>query len=266
MAEETQVQSEAGRAWRLIALIWGWVFVLFGLLAALFAATSGKSLGLGFALLLAGLLVLPIGTKAMRQVLPFTKPRLGLSLTIIAAFVAVLVGGNQMHASRVQAERAESRTSGKLEREVQAMWSELEANTKPCDQAAAAASANLDPARFDRVTAYQAAQHAQKVCGDAGFDTLAISAPRSLDAPKRKAFKVALQDCGMAYGGKSAVFKEMLKVIDGDSRPSQLAHVQAVSGASQQAATACVLTLMSMAADEGVNLSPADTSIPSTKQ
>ena len=71
---------------------------------------------------------------------------------------------------------------------------------------------------------------------------------------QRRAFDGALNDCGMAYAGKSVMFGEMLKVIDGDRRPSQMARVQAAAGTSQTQTIQCVLTFTALAKEQGVDV------------
>ena len=83
---------------------------------------------------------------------------------------------------------------------------------------------------------------------------MGIDPPRSLARDDRRAFEEAINECGNAYAGKSVMFDRMLRVIDGDRRPSRVAAVQEAAQASQAQALHCVLRITTLADARGVSL------------
>ena len=153
-----------------------------------------------------------------------------------------------------RAERRDEEKRTRVTAEINTMWSELKRITQQCDQAATAASGSLDMSRSNLVRAYSAAEAAKRTCASVGLDVMTIGAPRSLDREQRRPFDNALRNCGMAYVGKSVMFEEMLKVIDGDRRPSQVARVQQAASISQTETVQCVLTITALAEEQGVDV------------
>lgn len=154
--------------------------------------------------------------------------------------------------SEVEAEASERHR--RVETEIQAMWAELTRVTQPCDVAAERASVALHPSRRDLVAAYSVVREAKDVCARAGLDAMGIDAPQSLSRSQRRAFEEAINECGLAYAGKSVLFDRTLRVIDGDVRPSQLAAVQEAGRASQAQVVRCVVRISTLAQEQGVEL------------
>lgn len=155
---------------------------------------------------------------------------------------------------RATQERQQAEDQARLQVEVNAMWSELTRLTQICDRAATTASDSLDMSRSDPVRAYRAVEAAKRTCARTGLEVRGIDAPRSLERDQRRAFDKALDDCGMAYAGKSVMFDRMLTVVNGDRRPSQVARVQEAGQMSQAQVVQCVLTITALADEQGVVL------------
>lgn len=286
MSETNEVGAQPNR-WRVaarqLASLVGWVWGGFSILTGLMFLAVGPGASqrmIGLSAVCAGLLLIPPVVRFIRQRVAFMRTPGLPTIAAIVVGVAILIvtpwpkpdigptaqstgGGADAQAERrpsraerqqANQERERDEDQARLRTEVTAMWADLTRITKRCDDASTAASNSLDLSRSNLVHAYQTVQYAQRTCASAGLDVMGISAPRSLDREQRKAFDKGLNDCGMAYMGKSVMFDRMLKVINGDRRPSQLAGVQEAAQASQAQVLQCVLTITALADEQGVAL------------
>jgi hypothetical protein len=142
--------------------------------------------------------------------------------------------------------------------QVTAAWSELTRITQPCDAAAGVFSKTLEGGAAGSVTAYRVASQAKSICANAGLDVLGVSVPKGLSSSHSKAFRDALAGCSAAYAGRSVMYGEMMKVLDGDRRSSQLARVQMAAETSQNEVVQCGLNVISVAAEAGIEIAPFD--------
>lgn len=148
--------------------------------------------------------------------------------------------------------------SDEVKTQVNAAWLELSRITQPCDAAAGVFSKALEGGSAGSVTAYRVASQAKSICANAGLNVLGVSVPKGLSDPHRKAFRDALAGCSAAYAGRSVMYGEMMKVLDGDRRPSQLAKVQTAADTSQNEVVQCGLNVISVADSAGIKLASPD--------
>lgn len=286
MSETNQTGPEP-RKWKVVARkfasLIGWVWGSFSILTGLMFLAVGPGAAqrmTGLSALCAGLLLLPPIVNLIRQRIAFMRtPGLptvaavivGVAILIVApwpkpdiarsvpAAGAVAVAKSERRPSRAERQRAEreqeeAENQSRLQAEVNTMWSELTRLTQPCDQAAAAVSENLDMSRSNLIRAYSAAEAAKRICSSAGLNVMLLAAPPSLEGDEQRAFDQSLDKCGLAYTGKSVMFDRMLRVIDGDRRPSQLARVQEASRISQAETMQCVVDISALADEQGIEL------------
>lgn len=249
-----------------IGWVWGALAILFGL------ATIAAG---GAVMIVFGVLLLPPVVRAIRMRVRFMKP-FGAPTLFAALLAAVLIGilpraplrsERQTDAEATSAAapatpaptrrpepRAEPSAEQRAAVEINAMWDELTRTTQPCDQAGEAASTSLGLARSNPARAYSVVDAAKRTCANVGLDVMGIDPPRSLSRDERRAFDQALNDCGLAYAGKSVMFDRMLNVIDGDRRPSRLAAVEEAAQTSQAQTVQCVLRITALASEQGVVL------------
>ena len=232
----------------------GWAF---GLLAVAFGLTSflAGMPRVGWALLISGLLLLPLAAKALGSMVPIFRQPMVPGLTAVAVGVILLIVNPFARAGR-------GGQSDDVKAEVNAAWSELSRITQPCDAAAGVFSKALESGSAGSVTAYRVANQAKSICANAGLDVLGVSVPKGLSDPHRKAFRDALAGCGAAYAGRSVMYGEMMKVLDGDRRPSQLARVQTAADTSQNEVVKCGLNVISVADRAGIKLASPNASPP----
>ena len=270
--------SESGRssffrrAASVIGWLWGGLSIFLGLLM-LAIGPSGFIRIFGLSAISAGLILLPpVARWIGRRVRFFQRPGVPLVSSIVVGITVLVINPypppeprervrdvTETSASSTEAPRQpvadQPRSSrSQEEAEIQAMWAELTSLTQPCDAAASAAADALDLSRSDLVAAYSAAESAKRICASAGLDVMGIDPPRSLARDDRRAFEEAINECGNAYAGKSVMFDRMLRVIDGDRRPSRVAAVQEAAQASQAQALHCVLRITTLADARGVSL------------
>ena len=284
---ETKQTGPEPRKWKVVARkfasLIGWVWGSFSILTGLMFLAVGPGAAqrmTGLSALCAGLLLLPPIVNLIRQRIAFMRtPGLptvaavivGVAILIVApwpkpdiarsvpAAGAVAVAKSERRPSRAERQRAEreqeeAENQSRLQAEVNTMWSELTRLTQPCDQAAAAVSENLDMSRSNLIRAYSAAEAAKRICSSAGLNVMLLAAPPSLEGDEQRAFDQSLDKCGLAYTGKSVMFDRMLRVIDGDRRPSQLARVQEASRISQAETMQCVVDISALADEQGIEL------------
>jgi len=236
---------------------YGWAF---GLLLIIFGLTfvGNGAERIGWALSAFGLLLLPVTAKLLRLVHPVFRREGVPSLVAVAAGVVLLIanpGSRAGNTNPVGSNAGAAGGSPGRTAEIQALWSELTTVTQQCDQAASTASSSLDLTRSNLTQAYAAVEDAKAICARVGLQVMGIDAPRSLDGEAREAFDDALNKCGLAYAGKSVMFDRMLKVVDGDRRPSRIAAVQEAAQTSQAETVQCAMTINALAEAQGVVLS-----------
>lgn len=258
----------------IVGWVWGSLSLLTGILM-LAVGPGATQRVFGASAICAGLLLLPLVVGVIRRRIPFMRT------PGFPTLAAVLVGAIILMAmpwpkpsvepssnspapasappvktdrgpSRAERREAEKRT--RITTEINAMWSELTSITQTCDQAATAASDSLGRSGSRPHIAYTSVETAKRTCADVGVQIRRIDVPRSLEKDERKAFNDALNNCGWAYAGKSVMFDRMLKVVDGDRRPSQLARVQEAGRTSQAQVVQCVLTITALAHEQGVEI------------
>lgn len=278
VSEAKPRRSVLRRVASVVGWVWGSLSILLGLvMLATASVPSGRVVGLSA--LSAGILLLPpVGRWISRRVALFARPGIPLLSSIVAGVTILIVnpypapeprerpraereGGpsgrpaeQPTNPGPLAFETAGSESQRRLEAEIQAMWRELTRVTQPCDAAAERASAALQPTRGSLTGAYSVVREAKQICASAGLDAMQVSLPPSLGRQERRAFDEALNDCGMAYAGKSVLFDRMLVVIDGDRRPSRLAAVQEAGRQSQAQTVQCVVRLTELANEQGVSL------------
>lgn len=210
----------------------------------------------GACLVCAGAILIPPVSARLRRFWAWLRPEVGPPFVAMALLIGgLLVGGIAAMAlpDQGQSEAGGSTATTDVKVQVAAVWSELTRITQPCDAAAAQVNAALQRGASGSVAAYSAASRAKSLCANAGLDILTIRVPPPLDRTAQKAFREALSECGSAYAGRSVMYGEMQKVLDGDRRPSQLSRVQMAAQTSQSEIVQCGLTVTALINEAGVN-------------
>lgn len=245
------------RAGQILSGIFGGLLILVGTPVSLGGlASSPFRVIVGTCLVCAGAILIPPISARLRRSWAWLRPEVGPPFLAMALLVVgLLVGGVAAMAlpGRSEMEAGGSTATTDAKAEVTAAWSELTRITQPCDAAANQVEAALQRGASASVTAYSTASRAKSICANAGLDILAITVPTSLDRTAQKAFRVALSECGAAYAGRSVMYGEMLKVLDGDRRPSQLSRVQMAAQTSQNEIVQCGLTVTALTNEASVN-------------
>ena len=238
------------RAGQILSGIFGGLLILVGAPVCLGGLTNSPFRAIvGACLVCAGAILIPSISARLRQSWAWLRPEIGPPFVAMALLIGgLLVGGIAAMALPDQSQReaggSTATTDGKVQ--VAAVWSELTRITQPCDAAAAQVNAALQRGASGSIAAYSAAGHAKSLCANAGLDILTVRVPTTLDRTTQKAFREALSECGSAYAGRSVMYGEMMKVLDGDRRPSQLSRVQMAAQTSQNEIVQCGLTVTAL--------------------
>lgn len=245
------------RAGQVLSGIFGGLLILIGAPVCLGGlASSPFRVIVGVSLVCAGAILVPPISARLRRSWVWLRPEVGppfvaMSLLIGGFCIGVISAMALPGQGEANAEGSGANSDVKVQ--VAAAWSELTRITQPCDAAATQVEAALQRGASGRVTAYSAASQAKSICANAGLDVLAIRAPSSLDQTAQKAFRQAMSECGSAYAGRSVMYGEMMKVLDGDRRPSQLSRVQTAGQTSQNEIVQCALTITALGNEAAVD-------------
>lgn len=248
------------RAGQVLSGVFGGLLILIGAPVCLGGLTGSPfRVIVGASLVCAGAILVPPISARLRRSWAWLRPEVGPPFVAMSLLIGGLcVGGIAAMAlpDQGEAKAGGSSVNSEVKVQVAVVWSELTRITQPCDAAATQVDAALQRGGSGRVTAYRAASQAKSICANAGLDVLAIRAPSGLDQTAQKAFRQALSECGSAYAGRSVMYGEMIKVLDGDRRPSQLSRVQVAGQTSQNGIVQCALKITALANEAGVNPSP----------
>jgi hypothetical protein len=142
----------------------------------------------------------------------------------------------------------QSEAAATLRQETQALWNALVKTTAPCD--AAAKEVGTATASGDVYSAYPVVKRGETVCQEAWLATRSLSAPASSTGEVEELFEKAIKTCSQASFARSSAFESMLKVIDGDSRPSAVNEAKEALTTAGMGPAACVAGMMA-AAEKG---------------
>lgn len=250
------------RAGQILSGIFGGLLIFVGAPVCLGGLTNSPfRVIVGACLVCAGSILIPPISARLRRCWAWLRPEVGPPLVAMSLLIGgLVVGGIAAMALPDQGDTKAGGSSANSDVKVQvtAAWSELTRITQPCDTAAGVFSKTLESRAAGSVTAYRVASQAKSICANAGLDVLAVPVPKGLSSPHSKAFRDALAGCGAAYAGRSVMYGEMMKVLDGDRRSSQLARVQMAAEASQNEVVQCGLNVISVANQAGVELPSSD--------
>lgn len=132
---------------------------------------------------------------------------------------------------------------GVTQAEFTGMWTMTKNAFEPCDAQINAAASALQGG--NAYAAYPVVEGAKSVCSDAHSALYDIALPRSAKGDVKKALQKAKEDCSLSGFLKFQAMDKMLKVVDGDQRPS------AVSEATSALRDAGSSTMMCVAAYAG---------------
>ncbi|OHC96404.1 MAG: hypothetical protein A2792_00205 [Sphingomonadales bacterium RIFCSPHIGHO2_01_FULL_65_20] len=133
--------------------------------------------------------------------------------------------------------------------------------TSACDAASKSIPAAMQ--NGDMVAAYRAADRAERACLSVANDIRAIDVPASLGSAHVATAKKALEACDTAYVSKWAGADKLKDIIDGESKPSDLAELQDTASLVQAGQMLCAGGLMNIANELGAT--NADLGIEDTK-
>ena len=142
----------------------------------------------------------------------------------------------------------------RLTGETKALWKQLVAATKPCDDAAKEIAVSAQSG-FDVYRLYRQAKGAQQLCSEAAGDLRSLGVPASAQDGVADAFEEAIQGCSNSYMVKSATYQKMLVVLNGDMRPSAISDLEDSMRAAETLTMGCTIGVVQAAAKGDVPLS-----------
>lgn len=138
-----------------------------------------------------------------------------------------------------------------LQKEIEGLWNKITAADGMCSESAGEVG-NIDAS--DRYAAYSGVSEAMQACKIAHSALRELDAPRSLDDEHQENFETAIGKCADASLARQMMFEAMLKVIDGDMRPSSVQAVKEAGETGQAMSIQCVAMFVRAANEVGVEV------------
>lgn len=157
-----------------------------------------------------------------------------------------------------------AKPSGMTQAEFTAIWSEVKGRMERCDGPTRRAAEALGTG--NAYAAFAPTQAAAAACEDAWMKISAIDLPRSAKGEARKSLKEAIDVCEAAAYAKREALKSLLKVIDGDQRPSVMNEVTSEMERGKNGAMMCVIGFMAAAEEAGLVLPELEEAMKSAEE
>lgn len=180
---------------------------------------------------------------------------------ILGSMAGCVAGGSMMPAPAspetpaekgVVAAPAPAKPSGMTQAEFTAVWSDVKARMERCDAPTRRAAESLSTG--DVYAAFAPTQAAAAACEDVWMEMSSIELPRSAKGEVRKSLKEAIDVCETAAYAKREALKSLLKVIDGDQRPSVMNEVTSEMERGKNGTMMCGIGFMGVAEEAGLVL------------
>lgn len=151
-----------------------------------------------------------------------------------------------------KAKPAEVRPAGMTQAEFNSVWSDVKVKMERCDVAVRRAGEVVGSG--NAYAAYGPTKSAAEVCRSAWSEMSSIRAPRSAKGEVKKAMQDARSRCSDAVLWKQMAMDALVKVLDGDQRPSAMSDATDKLSTARDLSTGCWLGYLSAAEKAGLDL------------
>ncbi|MBB4797568.1 hypothetical protein HNP32_001292 [Brevundimonas bullata] len=153
--------------------------------------------------------------------------------------------------------------AGMTQVEFEGLWSGVKNRMERCDMPTRRAGAALGTG--DVYAAYGPTKQAAEACKDVWLTLDEVPLPRSAKGDVRKALEKGVDDCETAMFLKTQALEALLKVLDGDARPSAMEAVKTGMQRGQAGSTVCILSFMGAADKAGLVLPELEDAMAAAK-
>lgn len=151
-----------------------------------------------------------------------------------------------------QAKAKEKAATEEVHKEIVQLWTKITGEGKKCDGSRKKVLQALE--QNDRYLAYEIASTASAACRAAHYSVRSLVPPSGLNSEQTDGLRKAIESCAEAYFATKIALDGMLKVIDGDARPSSVTEAKAAAEYSQIATMQCAAKFLSAGHGAGVPL------------
>jgi hypothetical protein len=132
-----------------------------------------------------------------------------------------------------------------------ANYKSMMALSKRCDDSLSATSSWLKAG--DAIRAYDAAKNTQAVCYDVSANIRQLDIPAGVAGEARAKLEEAHEKCASAYSTRAYQMSKVMKVLDGDMRPSKLSEINLIRDSGDAGILLCQAGYMSAGSVLGVD-------------
>lgn len=141
---------------------------------------------------------------------------------------------------------------GMTQAEFDGVWSDVKTRMERCDGPTRRAAEALGTG--DVYAAFAPTKAAAAACEDVWLKMSTFELPRAAKGEVRKALKEAIDICETATYAKREALQGLMKVLDGDQRPSVMEQVTSEMERGKAATTMCGIAFMGVAEEAGLVL------------
>ena len=152
--------------------------------------------------------------------------------------------------AEAQAKEKEKAATEEVHKEIVQLWTKITGEGKKCDGSRKKVLKALE--QNDRYLAYELASTASAACRAAHYSVRSFVPPSGLNSEQTDRLRKAIKSCAEAYFATQMALDGMLKVIDGDARPSSVTEAKAAAEYSQLATMQCAAQYLSAGYAAGV--------------
>lgn len=234
----------------------GWIWVALGAILAVGCASDSIWLGTLFFLLSVVLVAPPLLGYYRANELRDGLRRVAAAALAFGGLIAIGASPATSPAAESTQPKVEKSPgdAAKARADLKALWGRVLATAQTCDAAntkATEALGVIDAGDRDIYEVYGLAKQAHEVCKAAWLEIGNFDAPGSLAPSDREKVTQTLKRCELAYFSRQESLEVMMRVIDGDVKPSTVQEFTEGAKAAQAGTMLCVAGFIEAGATAG---------------